>query len=299
MTKIFISHSTNDGDLAIKLMDLLQTQFNLQRHNFFLTSDDELKIGEDWIESIRIGMEQANIVLPLITPNFLESQFCLCELGATWINQKALVPVILPPLDHNALQNTPFRSWMQMLILNSQQDLARLAQAMVDRKVGEVNFPRFNTRAETFIEEVLEPFKFQMENREVVSRQVVVQLKQELEQFKEAYESTEVELHSLKKQIEALRQMKDKEEVKAFDYENMEEWDRFIEKVDEVSSILRKLPDVVPSVLYQAYKYEARKSDERGLYSPTANDELKKLENRGFVLWNDGWEVNEVHPQVQ
>lgn len=297
--KIFISHSTRDGDLAIKLMDLLQTQFNLSRESFFLTSDEELKIGEDWIESIRLGMEESNIVLPLITPNFLESQFCLCELGATWINKKALVPIIVPPLDHSALQETPFRSWLQSLTLNSEQDLAKLAQAMVDRSVGSVNFPRFNTRAKTFYDEVLMPFSTKMKNKEVISERLVNQLRKDLQQFKEAYTEAEQESEQLRKENEALRNMKDREEIKEYDYSNMEDWENFIELVKIVRSELRKLPKVLPSLLFQGYRYDRRKSDERGLYSSSAHNELKILENKGFVIWTDGWEVNDEHPQVQ
>ncbi|OLO25322.1 hypothetical protein BTR23_24860 [Alkalihalophilus pseudofirmus] len=100
-------------------------------------------------------MDEASIVLPLITPAFLESQFCLCELGATWVNKKGLVPVIIPPLNHTALQDTPFRYWMQTLTINSIDDLSRLAQAMIDRGIGGVNIPRFNTRAKTFFNEVM------------------------------------------------------------------------------------------------------------------------------------------------
>ncbi|KGR91349.1 hypothetical protein CD30_05900 [Ureibacillus massiliensis 4400831 = CIP 108448 = CCUG 49529] len=299
MTLIFISHSSKDGDLAIALMDLLQNQFNLHRENFFLTSDEELKVGEDWIESIRKGMEQANIVLPLITPNFLESQFCLCELGATWINQKALVPVIIPPLKHNALQNTPFSSWLQNLILNSEEDIVRLAQAMIDRGVGTVNIPRFTKRANTFYKSYLEPFKVAMQNRVVISATTVEKLQKDIEQYKEAYELAEEELDRLKEENEALRQMKNKKEIKEYDYSKMDEWDRFEEKSNKVAAIISKLPHVLPSVLFHAYRYDARKSDERGLYSPSANDELKKLENRGFVKFEDGWEPNEEHPQIR
>lgn len=158
MSKIFISHSTTDGDLAIKLMDMLQTQFNLTRSNFFLTSDEELKYGENWIEEIRNGMQNSNIIMPIITPNFLDSQFCLCELGAAWVNQKALVPIIVPPLDHYALDKTPYRAWLQAITLNSLKDLGRLAEAMKEKGVGDVNIVRFQNRAEKFYEEVLVPF---------------------------------------------------------------------------------------------------------------------------------------------
>ena len=293
MTKIFISHSSNDAKLAISFMDMLQTQFNLQRSNFFLTSDDELKIGEDWIETIREGMDEASIVLPLITPAFLESQFCLCELGASWVNKKGLFPVIIPPLNHAALQDTPFRSWVQTLTINSTDDLSRLAQAMIDRGIGEVNIPRFNTRAKTFMNEVLTPFINKMKDRPIVSASTVKSLIKELEEYKEALELSEVELEKLRKENEALRSMKNAEEIKELDYQQMVEWENFVDKTNELEVLLNKLPRLVPSVIFQEYK-----DGIRGFYSPSEKVDLERLENEGYIQWDEGWLPNNHHPLI-
>jgi hypothetical protein len=279
-------------------MDMLQTQFNLKRSNFFLTSDDELEIGEDWIEKIRDGMDEASIVLPLITLNFLESQFCLCELGASWVNKKGLVPVIIPPLNHTALADTPFRTWMQTLTINSTDDLSRLAQAMMDRRIGEVNFPRFNTRAKAFFKEVLTPYISEMKDRPIVSASSVKSLMKELEQYKEALESSEEEVEKFRKENEALRSMKNAEEIKEFDYQHMDEWENFVNKTNELQMLLRKLPRLVPSVIFQVYKDGRDRVHSGGFYSPSEKVELDRLENEGYILWDEGWVLNNQHPLI-
>ncbi|MGE6601478.1 toll/interleukin-1 receptor domain-containing protein [Lysinibacillus fusiformis] len=296
MSKIFISHSTKDGDLAIKLMDLLQNQFNLSRPNFFLTSDEELKYGGDWIEEIREGMEDANIILPLITPNYLESQFCLCELGAAWINQIALVPVIIPPLDYNALKDTPYRSWVQAITLNSVKDIQRLAQAMIDKSVGTVQMVRFTTRAENFYSEVLQPFVNKMESRDIITPKAVGDLKAQMLEYQNAYQETEDELNKAKKEIAALRKMKNVDEIKEFDYAQMNEWELFLDEVDKVKQTFKKLKKHVISILYHH-----RKVHSFGGFIGEQEDlsTLKMLENEGYITFDSGWVPDFDHLAIQ
>ncbi|MGA4485340.1 MULTISPECIES: toll/interleukin-1 receptor domain-containing protein [Bacillus cereus group] len=297
MKTIFISHSTKDADLAIKLMDLLQNQFNLKRENFFLTSDEELNVGENWIEQIREGMQTASIVLPLVTPNFLESKFCLCELGAAWINKHALVPVIIPPLDYNALADTPYRSWLQSISLKTEDDLSRLAQFMIDKKVGKVNLPRFGTRAKMFYNETLIPFISNMEKREIIDLVLVKELRDKLNSYTEAYNMSEGELIKLREENEALRKMKDAEEVRIFDFAKMDEWDTFMEAVDKLVKSLKKLPNLVTSILYQEYK--GSRDDVEGFYAPQEDrGKLEKLKNEGYIEYDDGWRPNFEHQFV-
>lgn len=301
MTKIFISHSTADGDFAIKLMDMLQGQFNLRRQDFFLTSDEELMVGGNWIEQIRQGMQDASIVLPIITPNYLDSQFCLCELGAAWVNQQALVPVIIPPLNYKALDNTPYRSWMQAITLSSVDDLSRLAQAMIDRNVGNgtFNMVRFNTRATNLYNAEVLPLVKSIESREIVSLAVVKELRERINMTQEAYEQAEQELNKLKEENEALRNMKDKEEIKAYDFQQMNEWDTFINAVELVRTYLKPMDRLVISILYQFYKGTI---GDRGFIGEQHDlSQLKRLQSEGWIIWDDdeGWTPDRDHTPIK
>lgn len=292
--KIFISHSTADATVATKLMDMLQTQFNLRRDNFFLTSDEELEAGGNWIEEIRRGMQNASIVMPLITPSYMESQFCLCELGASWINEQALVPIIIPPLDYNALASTPYRSWMQAIMLNSIEDLSRVAQAMIQKEVGHVNIVRFNKRAVDFFEETITPFIEEMKKRESVTPAGYKELKGERDAYMEAYNEAEEELKKLKRENAALRDMKNAEKVKEFDYAQMSEWETFMDAAKNAERQLNKLSSYTTSIMFHNDK-------NIGGFIGDSGDigELKALESQGYILWDEGWVPDYDHPAVR
>ncbi|HDR7772845.1 TPA: TIR domain-containing protein [Bacillus paranthracis] len=298
MKKIFISHSTKDGDLAIKFMDMLQSQFNLTRDDFFLTSDEQLTIGGNWIEEIREAMHNASIVLPIITPNFLESKFCICELGAAWVNQHALVPVIIPPLDYNALADTPYRSWVQSITLESEDDLGRIAQAMSDRDLGKISIPRFVKRARTFYNETVIPFISTMEQKEVITPELVKTLREQLNSYKEAYNEVEDEITQIKEENKVLRRMKNAEQVRELDFAKMSEWDTFMNAVDNMKEKLKRLPSLVPSILYNNFKKSI--GNGRGFVGAMAdNASLEKLENEGYIVLDDeGWEPNFEHSLI-
>jgi phage terminase small subunit len=294
LTKIFISHATADADLAIKLMDLLQNQFSLTRDNFFLTSDEELQVGGNWIEEIRRGMIDASIVMPIITPSFMESQFCLCELGAAWINDQALVPVIIPPLKHSALAATPYRAWAQTIIINDSDDLFRLAEAMIAKGVGAIQSVRFKTRAVSFCNDVLTPFVQEMKTRSIITAAAFKELQEDNASIMEAYNQTEQEIQLLKAENEALREMKDAEAVKALDYAQMDEWETFMSAVEDCKKHLEPLSTLTISILYHH-----RNNSGYGFRSQNDRSELNKLENQGFIKLDEGWEPVHEHPAIR
>ncbi|BAH41259.1 MULTISPECIES: TIR domain-containing protein [Brevibacillus] len=295
MVKIFISHATDDATMVTKLMDLLQTQFNLQRENFFYTSDEELKVGGNWIEQIRQGMQDATLIMPIITPRYFESHFCMCELGAAWVNEQALIPIIIPPLKHSALGSTPYRSWAQSITFNSKEDIMRLAESMKDKKVGTFNSVRFNNRAEQFYNEVLSQFVEEMKSREILTPAVLKELRTENHSLIEAYNEAEEEVKKLKAENDALRSLKDAEAVKALDHAKMDEWQSFLDAVTIAKNELDKLPKLVTSVLYHM-----RKSSYDGFVGDQMDfADLQQLDSKGYIEWDDGWKPVYTHPAVR
>lgn len=295
MTKIFISHATADKRLINPLMDLIQTNFGLTRDNFFNTSDEQLQVGGQWIEEIKQGMHDSSLVLPVITPAYLESAFCLCELGATWVKSTDLIPIIVPPLDYRALNPTPFRSVYQTISLDSEEGLTRLYDAITSRGIGSGNVTRFLSRAKLFQERDLLPFIKDMEQREVVTPALVKQLRADVARYKEAFESSESELDQLREENEKLRLMKDAEEIKQMDYEQMNEWEELMAAADNARMILKSLPRYAQSVLYQNYK-----SSQEGFHPE--NDEVSKLtdlESEGMVYYENGWKPDYEHPKMR
>lgn len=297
MTKIFISHSTADKEVVTKLMDLLQTQFNLTRSNFFCTSDEELDVGGNWIEQIRMEMKDATLILPIITPHYLESHFCMCELGAAWVNQQALIPLIIPPLNHNALGSTPYRSWIQSITLESVADCIRLGDVINSKNIGQnVNMVRFNSRATEFYEEYVLPFIKKMERRITITPEHVKNMEQKLIEFKHAYDLVEKEVSELKSENQMLRKMKNSEEIKKMDYEKMDEWEEFLSAKENVRKELDKLDSLVVSIFFNNQYKKGYSSNFVG--ADESRQRLKVLEAEGYIYWEDGWVLDDEDPTV-
>ncbi|MEY9867270.1 hypothetical protein ABIE66_002649 [Peribacillus sp. B2I2] len=119
----------------------------------------------------------------------------------------------------------------------------------------------------------------------------------ELEEYKKALESSEEEVEKFRKENEALRSMKNAEEIKEFDYQHMDEWENFVDKTNELQMLLRKLPRLVPSVIFQSYK-DARQRVYNGFYSQSEKVDLERLGNEGYIQWDDGWVINNHHPLI-
>jgi len=296
LKKIFISHSTKDADLATSFLDLLQNQFSLKRENFFLTSDEEFSAGQNWIEAIKDWMKDADIILPIITPNYLDSKFCLCELGAAWINEQSLLPVIIPNLDHRALEDTPYRSVIQSITLNSTKDFLRLAESMREKEIGKFNSVSFTTRANKLLEHVVLPYSKSLDDdRERITVEMMDGLKETLREYQEAYQEVNDELDRLRRENTSLRTLKDAEEVTAFDLENMDEWDKFLSAVEKVNLGLRQLSIELVTVLYYQFK-----NGTEGFYSNEYHNQNKfqDLESQGLIKWDDGWVPDYDHPKI-
>ena len=101
--KIFISHAVADKDLVDAFVDLLQTGANISTTDIFCSSLEGMGIppGKNFIEFIKDKLQDPKVVIVFLTQNYLESQFCQCELGASWILSTAIIPIIVEPLSFN------------------------------------------------------------------------------------------------------------------------------------------------------------------------------------------------------
>lgn len=121
--KIFISHSSIDKELVLMFVDLLVQGFHIDYDEIFCTSmDNALRVGEDFIKSIKEHLHDSEIVLFLITLNYIDSKFCIMEMGAAWAFKDNIFPIIVPPLDYNILNDTPLKI-TQSIILSDAEDL--------------------------------------------------------------------------------------------------------------------------------------------------------------------------------
>ena len=124
--RVFISHSSEDAELAKHLINLLRSALRLAPKDIRCTSVDGYRLpgGALTEEQLIIEVHGADAFIGLITPSSIGSAYVLLELGARWGAGKHLLPLLaagaspssLGPLQNrNALRLTENGQVHQML----------------------------------------------------------------------------------------------------------------------------------------------------------------------------------------
>ncbi len=127
--KLFISHSSNDADVAEAIIDLLRAALNLSAEEIRCTSVDGygLPIGSDTDDQLRKEIFDTKVFMGLISYDSLNSAYVMFELGARWGSNKYLAPLLCPGIETSILQS-PLTSLNALSCSNN----AHLQQLVVD-----------------------------------------------------------------------------------------------------------------------------------------------------------------------
>ena len=102
MPRIFVSHAAKDEALVEEFVELLQVGVNVHPDDVFCSSLPGMNIptGRAFIDYIKSQVQNPELVLLIISPEFLKSQFCHNEVGATWALSLTVFPLLVPPVDY-------------------------------------------------------------------------------------------------------------------------------------------------------------------------------------------------------
>jgi TIR domain len=108
MTDIFISHAVADQPLAKLLVDFLKEAIGVPTTAIFCSSakGHHIPLGEDFNAYIKQEIQTPKLFILLMTPAYMESSFCLMELGAAWAQSARNLAIVVPPTDFNAVTKT-------------------------------------------------------------------------------------------------------------------------------------------------------------------------------------------------
>ena len=108
INKIFVSHSSKDVKVVEEFVDLLET-IGLDSNQIFCSSLSGygIPLGENFIECLKSELSDSNtMVVFMLSENFYKSPVCMCEMGATWIQSKEHIPVLIPPFKFEDIAGT-------------------------------------------------------------------------------------------------------------------------------------------------------------------------------------------------
>lgn len=104
--RVFITHSSLDKELAEALVDYVRLATGLSPDMVFCTSIDGCGIptGARFMSFIQDQLRNTKLVVPVITPAYLDSVFCQWELGAVWVRRGLpIFPLRVQQVDHSLL----------------------------------------------------------------------------------------------------------------------------------------------------------------------------------------------------
>jgi len=86
MRDIFVSHAVADQPLAKLLVDFLKEAIGVPSSAIFCSNvkGHHIPFGEDFNDYIKQQIQKPRLVILVMTPAYMESSFCLMELGAAW-----------------------------------------------------------------------------------------------------------------------------------------------------------------------------------------------------------------------
>lgn len=113
--KIFISHSSKDKNIANALSNFLEG-INPSVEVFCSSQIGSIKVGQNFVREITTALNNCDAFIPLLSPNYYSSRFCMVELGFAYSvlvrnysdGDSYVFPVAIPPIRKgDALAGTP------------------------------------------------------------------------------------------------------------------------------------------------------------------------------------------------
>jgi tetratricopeptide (TPR) repeat protein len=98
MSAIFISHSTKDHTDTEAMASWLQKQGHT---SYFIDYDENsgIQAGTDWVQVLYQRLRQCQVVVALVTPNWLESKWCFGEMVLAREKGKPIFPIKTKPCE--------------------------------------------------------------------------------------------------------------------------------------------------------------------------------------------------------
>lgn len=298
LSKVFISHATADKELVNAFVDLLRLGVDIPRERIFCTSLQGMRIptGQSFVAFIREQIKDCKFVISIITPSYYESQFCMCELGATWVmEEKDFFPLLVPPLGYDDLKAV--LHGVQSGAINDKNILSELHDRLRESLgLGQGATGNWEEKRDGFINSFAALQK-NLKGATNVPFATFDKLNQSYESVQKTVQQKNEEITTLQKQVKDLQKCKDASQVadimRAYSSEQ-EELDSLIEDFKT-----EKLPGAVIEALF----FERRGQDWRpktGLGTDDIWDPIDSAEQDGYLSVDDG-EVStrSSHPPIR
>ncbi len=216
MTRILISHSHADQEIASLLVDYLLAALELQPEDILCTSviGHELPFGKSISELLKTDLNKTTGLIALITENSLSSTWVLFELGFSWATDKLVIPIIGTGLTYNDLPG-PLKNYPGIQIGDkncSHRITAAITQLATKLNLRQETNPRKDVKRDEFIRE-FRACKAESRDTLKLKQKEIEDLKAQLSKFKLDFQYQKQQLDY---EIRYLENLLNKEQINKF-----------------------------------------------------------------------------------
>ena len=290
--EIFISHAQKDKKLADAFFLMLSNGLGLTYRDFFCSSLEGMGIpeGVNFSDFIKSKERTAKLIILLVSYNYHQSIFCLCELGASWMLSNSVFPILIPDLDYEnvkaVLTGTQVGKINDKTTLNNLKDRITniLKLASVDSAVWEV-------RRDSFLEQLESNLK-QIDFSHPVSQEVYKLLEEKYKISMKDSVSLQAQLAEKDKVISELSRIKDEKKVgEVLAKYAKDEWEIFESLVSDIKADLERVPHIVIKVFRENMietGYKPEDGDEWQIIQPQIKRKFLYQGRDGDIWVNEG-----------
>lgn len=255
---IFISHAIKDKEIADSFVDvILQNGLSVPISDIFCVSTDGTKIksGDDWRDSIKDNIFSAKINFLLISPNYKESEVCLNEMGAAWMSDSIVIPLIVEPINYKTVGVIQEPNQIEKLLDEKSLDRIKdIVQEELKIPISLIKSDRWTSKKIEFLLRVKKhltanPFETPMD------KTTFNQLIQDKKDLEKTIESLIGEKSDLELLIEELKEAKDKAEVATIlkKRKNSTQFEAFQELCAAIKWLLNKQSSIINGIIFKSY----------------------------------------------
>lgn len=297
MGKIFISHSSRDEIIVEAFCDhILIGALSINHADIFCTSIDGMRIrsGYDWRNEIKAELSAARVVLLIVSPAYRESEVCLNEMGAAWISDIHVLPIIVPPISTDTVG--VLAKPLQYEKINDEGGLDRIRDEFVSWKLtsdSKVKSDRWTAQKKKFLVAYEKQIKANPYPPSI-ERSTVEELTRKLSESEAANTTLVEDLSRCEDQIARLKLAKNADEIAAIEREfsDSSEMERFQDLLRSTTDALEEFHPSVRTLLYNYLTDNSLEIDLQGYSSQLQEAVARKI-------LEDEYTVNTTHRSVR
>jgi len=252
--EIFISQAVADSPVTKEFVNLLESGIGVSPQIIFCTLNkgQGIRPGAEFKSSIRENLDEATTVIALISENYYNSPFCMCELGGTWLQAKDFIPILIPPIRFIDLKAVLVG--LQALRIHVSEDLDELRDELAERlKFQPLPTPRWNEKRGEFLSILPEKIKL-IPPSPIVQREQLEKCDEILSEYQESLNETQKENIYLKELNSKLKKAKNADEVNSIIREGLDSVDIFEALVADVTEQFNSLDSATIETLFAAQR---------------------------------------------